>query len=235
MKINQYSLQARVYPSFIVLMPVLLLAIFYITDFKIYLHYITAVISVGLTSYLLSQLGRDRGKNKENMLFKLIGGKPTTKILRHSNDILDDYTKERYYNALRSKINNISIPTLEEETQTPSKADEIYNSCAKYLISKTRDTEKYNLLFKENISYGFRRNLWGMKSWGLAILFVCFLIHLTIATNFFSSFSFTPTKDAFLYALFLFILIFWVFIVQPNWVKVVAIEYAKRLYETLEE
>jgi hypothetical protein len=232
MKIDQYSLKARVYPAIIVVLPILFLAIFYITDFEAYYHYITAFISIGLLSYLLSHLGRDAGKNKESKLYELWGGKPTTQILRHSTSILDTRTKERYYRTLQEKIKGLNIPTLDEEKQDATSTDEIYNSCATYLISKTRDTNKYNLLFSENINYGFRRNLWGMKPLGLFILLFCFLTHLTIATDFFSSISFLPNID--LYIAFAIDLCFWLFVVRPNWIKIVAFEYAKRLYETLE-
>ena len=71
MKIDQYSLKARIYPSFIVLLPILLLAVFYVTNFEIYFHYLTAFATIGLFSYLLSQIGRDLGKTKEQKLFKL--------------------------------------------------------------------------------------------------------------------------------------------------------------------
>ena len=234
MKIDQYSLKARVYPAIVVVLPILFLAIFYITDFEVYYHYITAFISIGLLSYLLSHLGRDAGKSKESKLYELWDGKPTTQILRHSNSILDIRTKERYYRTLQEKIEGLNIPTLDEEKQDTTSTDEIYNSCATYLISKTRDTSKYNLLFSENINYGFRRNLWGMKTLGLFILLFCFFIHLTIATDFFSSISFLPNIDLYLYIAFAIDLCFWLFVVKPNWVKTVAFEYAKRLYETLE-
>jgi hypothetical protein len=235
MKIDHYSLKARIYPSFLVLLPLLLLAIFYITNFEIYFHFFTAFATIGMFSYLLSQLGRDKGKVKEQELFKLWGGKPSTQILRHSSELLDNHTKARFHKILTAKIDNITLPTKEEEEHNPIKADEIYDSCTKYLKTKTRDTTKHNLLFKENTSYGFRRNLWGMKTWAIVILIVSTIVHLIFATAFFSNYSFKPNKDAYLYVGFLMIFIFWIFIVTPKWIRIVADEYAKRLYETLEE
>ncbi|MFM1775922.1 MAG: hypothetical protein RJA53_1532 [Bacteroidota bacterium] len=235
MKIDYYTLKARIYPSFIILLPLLLLAIYYITDFEIYFHYLTAVVSIGLFSYLLSQLGRDRGKLKEQKLFKIWGGKPSTQILRHSSNLLDKHTKARFHKILGEKINNIILPSEEEERKNPSESDEIYESCTKYLISKTRDTTKYTLLLKENTSYGFRRNLWGMKIWAIIILIISFIIHAIIATDYFTNYSFKPSKDAYLYTVLFFDFIFWMFIVTPKWIRIVAEEYARRLYETLED
>jgi len=234
-KFDAYSIKARVYPAFFVLLPALILALFYITNFEVYHHYVTAVISVGFMSFILAQLGRDKGKYKEAQLFKEMGGKPTTQVLRHSNQHLDKITKARYHKGLSKKIEGISVPTLEEEQANPEQTDEIYNSCAKYLISKTRDTEKFDLLFKENINYGFRRNLWGMKTLGLVFLLSATLIHMLIATDYFTSIEFKPTIDIYPYFAFLTLGLLWIFIVTKNWVKVTAFAYAERLYETIEE
>lgn len=234
-KLDTYSIKARVYPAFVVLLPTLVLALFYITDFKIYYHYITAIISVGFLSFILAQLGRDKGKNKETQLFKSIGGKPTIQILRHTNNHLDKTTKARYHNGLSEKIKEIRIPSIEEEQANPEKSDEIFESCTKYLISKTRDTEKFNLLFKENINYGFRRNLWGMKTWGMIILIASALAHMVITTNFFSNIGLKPTNDIYPYLAFLALGLFWIFVVKKNWVKLTAFAYAERLFETIEE
>jgi hypothetical protein len=234
-KLDTYSIKARVYPAFVVLLPILVLALFYITDFKVYYHYITAFISVGFLSFILAQLGRDQGKNKETILFESIGGKPTNQILRHTNNHLDKTTKARYHNGLSEKIQEISIPTLEQEQANPQKSDEIFESCTKYLISKTRDTEKFNLLFKENINYGFRRNLWGMKMWGMIILIASAIAHMVIATDFFTNIGFKPTSDTYPYLAFFVLGAFWIFVVTKNWVKITAFAYAERLYETIEE
>lgn len=136
MKIDYYSLKARIYPSFIVLLPLLLLAIYYITDFEVYFHYLTAFASVGLFSYLLSQLGRDRGKLKEQELFKLWGGKPSTQILRHSSSVLDKHTKARFHKLLTERINNIVIPTEEEELQNPQKLTKFMKVVPNILFQK---------------------------------------------------------------------------------------------------
>lgn len=234
-KLDTYSIKARVYPSFIVLLPALVIAIYYISDLKVYYHYLTAIISFGLLSFILAQLGRDKGKNKEKYLFKVIGGKPTTQILRHSNSYLDNITKSRYHQLLSEKIEGVNLPSLEEEIANPERADATYNGCAKYLISRTRQTEKFNLLFKENINYGFRRNLWGMKSWAIIILISSAILHSLIATDYYSNIKFEPNHDSYPYVAFIILGLFWLLVVTKNWVKLTAFAYAERLYETLEE
>jgi hypothetical protein len=234
-ELDKYTIKARLYPSFLVLLPAFVVGVYYITDFERYYHYFTAVIAVGLFTFLLSQLGRDKGKLKEPALHNFFGGKPTTQILRHNNNHIDCVTKERYHKLLTQKIDGIQIPTVIQETTDTTYADQVYDSCAKFLISKTRDTKKFNLLFKENISYGFRRNLWGMKLWALFLLLFCFTLHFYIATNYFTVFNHYETKDI---GLFIFILVttfFWLFVVTKNWIKLTAFAYAERLYETMNE
>lgn len=232
---NTYSLKARVYPSVIVLFPCFILAIVYITNVELYYHYFTSFACLGVLSFVLSQIGRDNGKKKENGLFKHWGGKPTSMILRHSTDHLDIHTKKRFHAILEKKIPNIKIPTHEEEMEDLQAADVIYDSCTKFLISKTRDASKYSLLLKENINYGFRRNLWGMKAWAIWIIAICVIVHSYMMTQHFSSIEATSTQDWILLSVFVPFLLFWLLIVNREWVKTTALAYAERLYETLHE
>ena len=233
--IDKYSVKARFYPSFLVMLPAFVLCIYYITDVQQYYHYFTAAFSFGLFTYLFSQLGRDRGKAKEPMLNKYFGGTPSTQILRHSNNHLDKITKYRYHSLLQQKIDGITIPSELEELQNPHKADEIYGSSAKYLISKTRDIKRFNLLFKENINYGFRRNLWGMKTWALMIIAVLFPIHVFFTSKRLTTFDSTSTKDIIMFLFLSLAALFWIFIVTKDWIKATSFAYAERLYESLQE
>lgn len=234
-EIDKYTIKARLYPSFIVLIPLLALSIYYITNLEKYYHYFTALMSAGIFTFLLSQIGRDNGKIKEHTLYSYFGGKPSTQILRHRDTYIDSVTKERYHKLLENKIEDLKIPTKEEETFDAYYADQVYASCATFLISKTRDTKKFSLLFKENISYGFRRNLWGMKGWALFILLIVTVFHFYLITRGFAYFNNIAVKDIGLFVFFSVIGIFWLFIVNKNWVKIPAFGYAERLYETLNE
>jgi hypothetical protein len=205
------------------------------TNIEVYYHYFTSFAALGVFSFLLAQIGRDNGKKKEKGLFESWGGKPTSIILRHSNDHLDVHTKKRLHAKLEQTIPNIKIPTHEEEQENIQAADAIYDSCTKYLISKTRDSNKYSLLLKENINYGFRRNLWGMKTWALLIIFSCFLVHSLMATGKFTAISSVSSKDWILLGIFSLFLLFWLFIVNREWIKMTAFAYAERLHETLDE
>jgi positive regulator of sigma E activity len=113
-------------------------------------------------AYLLANISRMLGKAQESKLFDTWGGTPTTQLLRHKNTFIDSHTKQRYHAFLARKI-RIEFPTSEQEQASPEVADEIYRAGVKWLLGKTRDRKRFFLLFKENVSYGFHRNGFGLR------------------------------------------------------------------------
>jgi hypothetical protein len=115
---------------------------------------------------------REMGKRLEDKLYQEWGGKPSTQLLRHRNGIIDSVTKRRYHAFLATKI-NATFPGAEQERSDPSNADETYQSGARWLLDHTRldSSKQFDLLFRENVAYGFRRNARGARP--LAILIAC--------------------------------------------------------------
>jgi len=228
---NLYSLKARVYPLIITLIPIVLVGIIYSFQLKsIY----ELLISLGVTTslfFLFSQIGRDKGKKLENEMWEKWEGTPSTQILRFSNDTIDLHTKRRYHNFLKEKTKIGNELTEEFETENLIDADSIYTSWSKYLISKSRDTKKYNLLFQENTNYGFRRNLLGLKPIAIAIIILLIIGSLGYS-YFISNFKFVFSQEILLTGIVLLLsLLFWLLIVNEKWIKYVAFEYAKRLMD----
>ena len=48
-----------------------------------------------------------------------------------------------------------------------------YDSAARWLRKATRDRRQFNLVFTENVSYGFRRNLFGVRWIGGLVALLC--------------------------------------------------------------
>jgi hypothetical protein len=233
---DKYNLNARFYPMVLFYMPVVLLAILFSFHFDNYKHLLTSFGVLGALSYFIKQIGRDAGKTREPSLWRSWDGAPTTQLLRWRNTAIDPNTKKRYHDRLQALCPVDEIPDPQLENNDPAKADEAYQAWAKFLITKTRDTKKYPLLFKENISYGFRRNLWGLKRYAIGLLILLMLI--TYMYEAISAKIFNPLD---LPALFLeaelalaFLICFWVFIVKPSWVRIPANAYAERLLEAIE-
>lgn len=100
----------------------------------------------------------------EETLVKEWGGMPTTIALRHRDTFLDSISKQRYHAVIVAKL-GIVMPTVQEEIADPAKADDIYIGATRRLRELTRGDKQ--LLLKENIAYGFHRNMLAMKPVGM--------------------------------------------------------------------
>lgn len=167
---DPYERQARLYPALLALLPLLVMVtLLYGPRASALTSAVIIAVSCG-GLYLTTNLCRELGKRLEKKLFREWGGKPTTRLLRHRDHTIEAATKRRYHSFLAAKINEV-FPDKDQEAKNPNPADEIYQSGVRWLLNHTRpdDNKKFDLLFKENIAYGFRRNALGMKPIGLIL------------------------------------------------------------------
>lgn len=232
---DKYSVNARIYPIVILLLPIVILGIAYSIQFEQYLQILSTLgVSAALT-YFMSQLGRDRGKNAELTLWSKCGGMPSVQLLRYSNNSIDSIRKDRYHNRM------LELSPVEEgidfkEDDELEHLNEIYRAWSKYLITKTRDTKQFSLIFKENISYGFRRNIWGLKPIAIPIILISLVANYLFqaVTIGYSNFSLFPAEFHASEILLIILLILWVFVITSDWIKIPAFAYATRLFEAID-
>lgn len=225
---DPYERKARLYPALLCLFPIIIgTSISYPMVFSTLSGIVALATATGLLQFL-SHLSRDRGKALESKLFEMWGGVPSVTILRHRDNSIPSPAKLKYHMVL-SKKSGIKAPTKDMEEKRPQKVDEIYLSWSDFLRGKTRDSKKYPLVFKENINYGFRRNLLGIK-WLCVLSGIVGLIILL--TPILSGNNFTETMIAVALIVSIYILIF-IFVVNSSWVKVVAEAYGKQLIEAI--
>jgi hypothetical protein len=231
---DAYEMRARIAPVIIVALPAIFTTLKEIFDVSGWENItITGIVAITLLT-LLAQLGRSRGKAIEHKLFRQWGGKPTTVLLRHHNTQIDVKTKRRLHKILNSNIEDIQIPTLQEETEAPVEADNIYDSAVYWLRSNTSDKKKFDRLHEENISYGFRRNLLGLKPFGLIISAASVGIDLFMEQPFSRTqlSKFVVRADTLIaFSLVLFLLV----VVKSLWVKQAAYNYAHALLNAVEK
>ncbi|MBE9490017.1 MAG: hypothetical protein IMY67_06965 [Bacteroidetes bacterium] len=231
---DKYSLNARVYPIIIVLLPVVIIGIAYSFEYEKIQQTLSALGITAALTYFLSNIGRDQGKKKEGELWASWGGAPTSQLFSFRNKTIDLLTKERYHSKM-TQLSEIEHD-VDFKTATLNELNDTYSSWTKILISKTRDIKTYPLIFKELTSYGFRRNLWGLRLIGITIT-VAFVI-INIAFQIFNhSFSYLDYSVSF-YISELFLLIFlstWIFIINSEWVKIPAFGYGERLLEAIDQ
>ena len=166
--LDPYTLRARLSPAIIAAAPAFAAIALLLSWTQFSLS--NTIASVGLVALLfaLADIARRRGKKIQPQLFAELGGMPSTTMLRHSDPTIDAASKARYVAFLAGKITE-TAPTEAQEQTDPSAADGFYTRCGDWLRENTRNAKKFNILFNENVTYGFRRNLLGMKWSALAL------------------------------------------------------------------
>ena len=145
---DEYSFKARLMPTFLILLPVALAAWALMQNIQLDWKFLGGIIVYCGGTFLLSQLGRDLGRRKQDHLFDLWGGKPTTRLLRHrAPKTIDPITLNRYHAKLGNLIDK-TFPSKEEEAADKKVADMLYESGGKMLLEKTRDKNKFALVFQ---------------------------------------------------------------------------------------
>jgi hypothetical protein len=226
--LDEHDRNARLKPALLTILPASLLVTGQGVGFSAAMGvFVGSLSAIGFT-WVLAQFARDWGLRKQSCLYTLWDGKPTIALLRHRNVVLNPHTRARYHEAL-GRIIGKTFPTAAEEQAAPDAADAIYDSAGDLLREKTRDKKEFPLVFKELVNYGFRRNLWGMKSFGIGLASVCIMLQLAVATReIVTKHPVAPTL--LLTTLANVLLLFgWLFIVSPSWVRIPADAYAERL------
>jgi hypothetical protein len=230
---DTYSLKARLMPVLLVVFPIGLSVVAWFSgELSGWGTLIGLFTPFGLTPFL-AQAGRDLGKRKEKRLFQMWGGKPTTRLLRHSDNTLNSLTRARYHAKLQALLPDLVIPRPDQESADVEYADKIYDSCANYLIERTRKGDENHLILGENINYGYRRNLWAMKPAGLTLAVIgglfCTLKIISDAQA--GELSVIPFAAA---AVSTALAVWWAIRINPTWVRIAGEEYARRLLERCE-
>lgn len=161
---DPYERKARLMPGLLVALPVLVPLVAVYGPKNAVLTSVLALLGGCGAIFALANIARGRGKALEEAMVKRWGGLPTTILLRHQDTFFDSYTKERYHEMIRTKL-GISVPNAAEETAAPHEADQVYMAATRRLRELTRGDNK--LLLKENIAYGFHRNMTAMKPVGI--------------------------------------------------------------------
>lgn len=168
--LDGYVVRARLFPAMLAVAPALvfLLVMAGGNYENIGLPETLMTVTVGVLFFAFADLARRFGRRAERKLFATWGGGPFPKALRHNDNSINARSKRRYHAILSRELAE-EAPTVEQETADPAAADEFYRSCGDFLRERTRDQSKFNVLYAENVSYGFRRNLYGLKYPGLIL------------------------------------------------------------------
>lgn len=227
---DAYSFPARVMPVLVVFLPPLVLLGSGVVSGARGSIVTGAVLTV--LGGVAAQLGRDRGKKLQPDLWRGWGGSPTLRRLRFAG-APDVDVVARLHERIERVLGD-ALPTLDEEASAPAAADSRYDEATRRLIGMTRDREQFALLFAENVNYGTRRNLLGLRTIGVAVAGAT----LVIAALLISVAAGTLADRAARYAPAGVVsaaeLILWLGVVTPEWGRTPAEAYADRLMESVD-
>lgn len=167
-KFDRYTLYARLFPAIIAAAPAIALAWTVIASKEV--RWVQGIAGTALAVLLMvfADVARRRGKAIEPRLIAQMGGLPSVTMLRHRDTRFDAATKARMHAFLSEKLAE-PAPTAEQEAAAPETADDFYMRAGNWLRENTRSKKKFDILFNENITYGYRRNLFALK-WPALIL-----------------------------------------------------------------
>ncbi len=233
---SRYELQARVFPSFIAVSPIgVTVLIWYPEIISLESSFLTIFV-LFIILFSLAKVAREFGKRIEKRMIKEERGFPTTRFLKHSDNTLNIYTKMRYHKYLNEHIPDMQLPSKEEELESSDGCTEKYNSAIHWLLEKTRDNQKYSLIYEDNINYGFSRNMVGIKYISICLAIISLLIDFIGIYQSYGNISFDlPLKVILSIFISLFFVIYWIFLVKKKWVKSASEAYARSLLAACEE
>ncbi len=163
--LDPYNHQARLYPALITLLPPLALVATWLPALASTGEIVLSIAAACGLLFLLADLARSMGKALEKRLLKKWGGWPTTAVLRHRDGTLSADVKKRYHRFLAKQKLVGALPTAADEQSDLARADEKYAAAVMWLKEQCRG-DAFSLVDKENTTYGFRRNLAGLKKAG---------------------------------------------------------------------
>ena len=232
--LDPYDRKARLSPALLCGLPLVTSIVLLIPQLGPIWGSIGVVVVYSGGSMLLIQIGRGLGKGLEGQLFQAWGGRPSAAMLRHADGRLEKPTKERYRRFLGEAVPGLTLASEQDERKNPDRAYGKYESANRWLLAQTRDHARFALLFTENINYGFRRNLLGLKPIALGLDAIALLLVLGVATGSWTG-QFASTIEAVALEWWASLLItaghtlVFVVLIRARWVRAAAETYARQL------
>ena len=226
---DRYSLLARQRPALLMLFPGLVSAVVIFPSLQAWWATLLAVTGTCGVSIALAEFAQAQGKALEPRMILSWDRLPSVAMLRWRDARIDDATKRRYKTFLAANVPGLNFPDAAAEAASPTIADDAYQSATNWLLTQTRDKKVFGLLFEKNISYGFRRNMLGLRHLGTGISLAALAALGAAAMH--ASISGRQIDGTLLVGAFVALaaLGFWATVVAPNWVEVAAIAYAREL------
>jgi peptidoglycan/LPS O-acetylase OafA/YrhL len=228
--LDAYDRSARLAPAYLVFLPAVVGVVVFALGSSEWWSKLGGVLAACGAPLLAVQWGRSGGRGRQADLFKRWGGSPTVRLLRFGGAPNAAAVQQRHDAIARST--GVQLPTATEERADPKAADDVYETAVTALRELTRG-EDFPLVLKENIAYGFRRNLWGRKRYGIGVAALVAALGLALLLASALGFDSLDRWAAITAAVFALItLVVWMLVVTEDWVREAGEAYASRLLDS---
>lgn len=161
---DAYERHARLAPGLVAMVPVAVALMAIPTGDQDWLKPVIGVVSAAGGTLVVAAVARSAGQAAQDTLFP--DGLPTVQGLRHRQATTTAELADRH--AAVTAATGVELPDAETEAADPAEADGVYRTAVDRLRAATRDQGRFELLHRENRHYGFVRNLYGLRTLGLA-------------------------------------------------------------------
>jgi hypothetical protein len=168
--LDEYELKARVAPGLILAFPVLADVLYATPSLSSWPTFATGGICSLALVYGLGHLVRARGKAIEVDLWRDWDGPPSTRFMRQRDPLFSPELKASIRDTLAERF-AAKLLTPSEEAKDPASADKSTADAFRQVRQSLRRHDSGGLWFKNNIDYGFCRNLFGCRwAWATVAL-----------------------------------------------------------------
>jgi hypothetical protein len=190
------------------------------------------VLSAAGGSYALSVLVANFGRKAQMALWDTWQGPPTTRFLRTRETAIDPVQRGIWRDAIE-KITGVALLTARREVHDPVAADNAISAA----IGQVRwlgQEARYPLVGKENIQYGFERNLYGFR-WVARLVSAGCVAGLLAVLLLTESGSRALAAPAIISGIVIdvILLAFWIFIPSAKRTKGASERYASQLFQAV--
>lgn len=230
--LDLYSVRARWAPAILSAIPALAFGVSMLPLLE-GVEKLWSLIGIAVPTFA-ALVARRAGNRVQPGLWESWGGAPSLSILRFSQSG-DQVETERRHARLEELLGGgVRLSTATEEAADPESADARYSSALNRLIGKVRGQAQFHLLNVENRNYGFARNLFGLRTWGVRLAWATLGLAILGIGLLASIQGWSSSAPLLLPATTSAVaLIGWKF-VDADFVKPSAVAYAARLAETLD-
>lgn len=176
--LDEYERQARLAPGVLALLPVAVVVVIYGVSFSPLVTSLGSLLFLAGGPLLLAETVRHQGRKIQEDIWQSWGGSSTTRKLRLCESSQNTVRREAWRTAI-SSVTKIELQSLRSEKANPERADETIELAVSKLRDRTRDSVKFPRVKKENRSYGFQRNIYGIRWFGRLVSVGALLLVLT--------------------------------------------------------